>query len=121
MLTAKTEEPTLFHFNKLIRFYILRLSLLLGAFLLVSCQTISAPNDEYALARAAIEAAKSVQAPRHSPGYWNQAEVAYKKAKFYYEEHDWEEARAEFIRARTAAEKAENSARLIRRKIGDFL
>lgn len=85
------------------------------------CQSVPAPKEDYALARAALEAARSVQAARHSPGYWHQAEEAYRKARILYHERDWEGARREFVRARVAAERAENSARLIRQKTGDIL
>ncbi|MBX3039401.1 MAG: DUF4398 domain-containing protein [Bdellovibrionaceae bacterium] len=85
------------------------------------CQTAPAPVEEYALARAAIDAARSVQAARHSPGYWHQAEEAYRKARILYNDRDWAGAQREFVRARMAAEKAENSARLIRQKTGDIL
>lgn len=88
---------------------------------LAGCQTIPPPVEEYALARAAIEAAQAVQAARHSPGFWHQAEEAYRIARIYYSDHDWLNAKSEFIRARVAAEKAENSARLIRQKTGEVL
>ncbi len=95
---------------------------LLGAILsTTSCQSSPAPMQEYVLARSAIEAAQAVQAGRHSPGYWHQAEEAYRKARSYYADHEWAEAKEEFIRARIAAEKAENSARLLRQKSGDVL
>jgi hypothetical protein len=87
----------------------------------ISCQTIAAPIEDYTLARAALEAAKSVQAPRHSSGYWHQAEEAYRKARIFYNDRDWSRAKIEFTKARLAAEKAENSARLIRQKTGDVL
>lgn len=88
---------------------------------IVGCQTITPPIEEYSLARAAIEAAKAVQAAQHSPGYWHQAEEAYRKARLHYKEREWLEAREEFVKARIAAEKAENSARVIRQKTGDVL
>lgn len=88
---------------------------------LSACQTIPPPLEEYALARAAIEAAQAVQAARHSPGNWHQAEEAYRKARIYYTDHDWMNAKKEFVRARAAAERAENSARLIRQKSGEVL
>ena len=91
------------------------------ALLIVSCQTTPQPLEEYSLARAAIEAARAVQAPRHSPGYWHQADEAYRQGRLYYKDRDYSSARDEFIRARLAAEKAENSARLIRQKTGDVL
>ncbi len=89
--------------------------------LLVSCQTVPQPIEEYTLARAAIEAARAVQAPRHSPGYWHQADEAYRQGRLYYKDRDYIQARDAFIKARMAAEKAENSARLIRQKTGDVL
>lgn len=88
---------------------------------LASCQTVPAPIDDYALARAAMDSARAVQAARHSPGFWHQADEAYRKAKILYRDRDYLQARQEFIRARAAAEKAENSARVIRQKSGDIL
>ena len=89
--------------------------------LLVSCQTVPQPIEEYTLARAAIEAARAVQAPRHSPGYWHQADEAYRQGRLYYKDRDYAQARDAFIKARIAAERVENSARLIRQKTGDVL
>lgn len=88
---------------------------------LIGCQSADKPLEDYVLARSAIEAAKSVQAARHSPGYWHQAEEAYRRARIFYADREWAEARDEFVKARVAAEKAENSARLIRQKTGDVL
>lgn len=88
---------------------------------IVSCQTAPVPLEDYSLARAALDAARSVQAARHSPGYWHQAEEAYRKGRIYFEDRDYGKAKEQFVRARIAAEKAENSARLIRQKTGDIL
>lgn len=88
---------------------------------IVSCQTVPAPIEDYSFARAALDAARSVQAARHSPGYWHQAEEAYRKGRIYFEDRDYAKAKEQFIRAKVAAEKAENSARLIRQKTGDIL
>ncbi len=90
-------------------------------FTFCGCVTPHPPNDEYTFAKAAIEAAKSVQAVRYSSGYWHQAEESYRQAKILYTNRDYEEARDLFIKARLAAERAENSARLIRQKNGDIL
>lgn len=87
----------------------------------MGCQTIPAPLEEYTLARAAMEAARVSQAPRLSPGHWHNAEESYRKARFFYRERDYKKAREQFIQARIAAEKAENSARLLRQKSGDIL
>jgi hypothetical protein len=91
----------------------------LGAIL--GCQTGPVPLDEYTLARAAIDAARDVQAPRLSPGFWHQAEEAYRKGRLLYRDSRWDEARIEFIKAKQAAEKAENGARLNRQRTGDIL
>lgn len=88
---------------------------------LLGCQTVPVPLEDYSLARAALEAARSVQAPRHSPGYWHQAEEAYRKGRVYFDDRDYIKAKQQFIRARISAEKAENSARLIRQRTGDIL
>jgi len=82
---------------------------------------VPAPNDEYTLAKIAIDSAKAVQSARYSPGYWHQAEEFYRRAKILYDEREYEEAKMFFINARLAAEKAENSSRLIRQKNGDVL
>lgn len=86
-----------------------------------ACQTVPAPLEEYSLARAAMEAARVVQAPRHSPGHWHNAEEAYRNARLKYRQREHQEARELFIQARISAEKAENAARLIRQKTGDIL
>ncbi len=88
---------------------------------LSSCITIPAPMEEYTLARAAIDAAKAVESSRFSPGNWHQAEESYRRAQALFEEREFEGAKQEFIRARIAAEKAENSARLVRQKKGEVL
>jgi len=85
------------------------------------CVTIPPPNEEYTLAKVAIEAAKSVQAARYSPGFWHQAEEFYRQAKILYNEREYEEAKYLFLSAKNSAEKAENSARLLRQKSGDVL
>ena len=89
--------------------------------MILGCQTTPAPIEDYSLARAAIDAARSVQAARHSPGYWHQAEEAYRKGRIYYDDRDYSKAKEQFVRARICAEKAENSARLIRQRTGDVL
>ncbi len=88
---------------------------------LSGCITAPRPIEEYALARSAIEAAKAVESARHSPGYWSQAEEAFRRARNLYREREFDAAKVEFIKARVAAEKAENSARLIRQKNGEVL
>lgn len=88
---------------------------------LVGCVTAPPPISDYTLARSALEAARAVEAARHSPGYYHQAEESYRKAKLLFENRDYEEAQELFVKARLAAERAENSARLIRMKNGEVL
>ncbi|MCX7978680.1 MAG: DUF4398 domain-containing protein, partial [Bdellovibrionaceae bacterium] len=81
--------------------------LLLVVFLtLTACKSFPPPNEEYAFAEAAVEAARSVEAGRHSPGNWQQAQEALRRAKILYQSGNYEKAREEFVRARLAAEKA---------------
>lgn len=89
--------------------------------MILGCQTVPPPIEDYSLARAALEAARSVQAARHSSGYWHQAEEAYRRGRIYYQDRDYQKAKEQFVRARISAEKAENSARLIRQRTGDVL
>ncbi|MFN7728486.1 MAG: DUF4398 domain-containing protein [Bdellovibrio sp.] len=88
---------------------------------LAGCVTAPPPIDDYTMARAALEAARTVEAARHSPGFYHQAEESYRKAKLLFEEREFERAKEQFVRSRLAAEKAENSARLIRMKSGEVL
>jgi hypothetical protein len=99
--------------NCLVGFFICLLS--------VGCQSVEPPLEEWVLARAAFDAAKSVQAAKYSPGYWHQAEESYKKARLLYKEESFSEAKLEFLAARKAAEKAENSARMKRFQNGEVL
>ena len=92
-----------------------------GLFFLVGCVNFPPPIEDYTLADAALKAAKSVQSVRYSPGFWHQAEEFYRQARILYREREYEQAKDLFVQARLAAEKAENSARLIRQKNGDIL
>lgn len=88
---------------------------------LTGCVTAPPPNDEYTFAKVAIDYARAVQAVKYSPGHWHQAEEYFRKAKILYSEREYIEARDLFIKARISAERAENSARLLRQKNGDIL
>lgn len=85
---------------------------------LSGCVT-SVPLDEYTLARAAYEAAKDAEALRYAPALWYNAEQAYRDGQRAYRERNYGEAKADFIEARQAAEKAENAARIARHSAGD--
>ncbi len=99
----------------------------LGLIVLVSlltiqgCVTAPAPNDEYIYAKIAIDYARTVQSVKYSPGYWHQAEEFFRQARILYAEREYTDARDLFIKARVAAERAENSTRLLRHKNGDIL
>ena len=88
---------------------------------ITGCATGSPPIEEYTLARSALDSARAVDSARHSSGYYHQAEELFRKAKLLYEEREFDEARQYFINARVSAERAENSARLIRFKNGEVL
>jgi hypothetical protein len=99
----------------------MKFSFSLVFFFLAGCVSLNPPLEEFTFARAALDSARAVEASRFSPGYWHQAEDAYRKAKILYNEREFIEAKAEFLKAKQAAEKAENSTRLIRLKNGEVL
>lgn len=86
-----------------------------------ACVTIPAPIEEYAVARAAFEAARMVDAPRFSAGYYYRAVDAYSRAEIAYNNREFHEARDLFVEARLNFERAENSAQVQRKKNGDPL
>lgn len=100
---------------------LLKSAVVLVFILLLGCVTAPPPIEEYTLADAALKAAKAVQAVRYSPGNWHQAEEVYRQARILYSEREYEQAKELFIKARVSAEKAENSARLLRQQTGDVL
>lgn len=85
------------------------------------CAHVEPPLLQYTLADTAIKAAKAVSAVRYSPGHWHEAEETFRQAKILYNEREYELAAELFDKARIAAEKAENSARLIRLRDGEVL
>lgn len=120
----KTAALTLFHLNRFTvnwRLAFATICLLSSSLGLIGCVHIDPPILEYTLADTAIKAAKAVQAVRYSPGHWHEAEEAYRQARILYTEREYEQAIDLFNKARVAAEKAENSARLIRLRNGEVL
>lgn len=93
----------------------------IGLFGLTGCVHSPPPILEYTLADTALKAAKAVQAVRYAPGHWHEAEEAYRQARILYNEREYDQALELFNRARVLAEKAENSARLIRQRNGEVL
>lgn len=92
-----------------------------GALWLSSCASVPAPRLEYVLAREAYDAARIVEAARHSPGHFHQGEEKYRRAQQAFDKEKFSEARKLFQSARQDFERAENSARLIRFKSGEVL
>lgn len=88
---------------------------------LSGCQSFPEPIEEYTLARAALDAARAVQAQRNSPAYWQKADEFYRQARILYREREYAEAKNLFIKARQAAETAETQSRIIRFKNGEIL
>lgn len=86
--------------------------------LLVGCTT-TAPLEEYTLARTAFEAAQEQQASRYAPSYFHQAEEAFREGERLYRDETYKEAEEAFLKAKTFAEKAENTARIQRFKKGE--
>lgn len=93
----------------------------MALFVIQGCVTAPPPNDEYIYAKLAIDHAKVAQSVKYSPGFWHQAEEFYRQAKILYAGREYNEAKELFNKARVAAEKAENSTRLLRQKNGDML
>ncbi len=98
-----------------------RLTFLAVALVMAGCITIPAPIEEYALARAAMEAAKAVDAARFSSGFYHRALENYTKAEILYNDREYQDAREMFTQARVDFEKAENSAHVQRKKNGEVL
>lgn len=67
-----------------------------------------APVEDYALAWAAIQAAKKAEAQKVAPGYYAKAEELYRQALAEYEQRKYNDAQETFRRARQFAERAEN-------------
>lgn len=109
-LLQKIDEQTLFRFRTNL--------ILIFTVLLAGCVG-APPNEDYAMASVAMESAKNAGASKYATGYWNKCLTTYKQAQDGYEEKHYNEAKAFFIKARTYAEKAENSARLKRLRSGE--
>jgi hypothetical protein len=100
----------------------LRYQIAVIAGLLISgCAHEPPPLEEYTFARSAIEAARAIDSAKYSPGYYAKADDAYRKGQQVFEDRDYGDARVEFLKVKEFAEKAENSARLIRFKNGEVL
>lgn len=94
---------------------------LVCALMLSACVTAQAPIEEYAYARAAMEAAKAVDAARFSSGFYHRALESYNKAEILFNDREFQDARDLFIQSRLDFERAENSAQVQRKKNGEVL
>ena len=84
----------------------------------VGCAT-EPPLVEYTLARTALRSASDCESARFAPGFWHDAEEAFRRGEEFFKKENYSEAKEEFLLARAFAEKSENSARLQRFKSGE--
>jgi hypothetical protein len=77
------------------------------------------PFEEYAVARAAVNAARDYDSAKYAKGMWNRAEEAYFKGQKSFQANDMADARKNFRLATEYAEKAENLTRLKKFQSGD--
>ncbi len=85
-----------------------------------SCVT-EVPIDEWAVARAAYNAAKEAEAARYVPAIWFNGEQAYREAQRAYKERRYGDARDLFAQAKALCEQAENAAKLAQKQAGDII
>ena len=84
-----------------------------------ACITTSPPIEEYHLARAALEAARRIEAARVAGGAFHKAEEAFRRAEILYQNKEYTEAQTFFNITIQEAEKAENAAALLKWKNGE--
>lgn len=80
--------------------------------LLVGCVTVEKPDDEYNLARTALESTRDCEGNRHALKYLILAEKNYKKAVGFYKDRDYDNARKYFLLSRKYSEKTEDISRI---------
>ena len=96
-----------------------RILVLMGAFgFLIGCAT-EPPLEQFTIARAALNAARDVDATRYSPGHFHRAEEQYRYGEKSYRAEDYAVAKNYFEQAIYFAEQAENSTRLKKFKTGE--
>jgi hypothetical protein len=94
--------------------------ILLSVSVLTACVT-DVPIDEWAVARAAYNAAKDAESARYVPAIWFNGEQSYREAQRAYKERRFDEARELFVEAKVLCEQAENAARLARQQSGEIV
>ena len=77
------------------------------------------PYEDYALAKAAVRAARDVDSARFSTTTMHKAEEAFRKGEKSFKDNDFEQAKRFFVRSKELAESAENATRLKKFKNGD--
>ncbi|HAG92194.1 MAG TPA: hypothetical protein DCL41_09990 [Bdellovibrionales bacterium] len=112
----KTVAPTLSLFSKILKGPFLLF--VLQAAVLAACVS-PPPYEEYTLASEAIRAAQEADGSKYSPAFWLEAERSYRAAEQAYKLNEFEKAKTMFVKARHAAERAENQSRLEKFKSGD--
>jgi hypothetical protein len=102
---------------------VLILTLMVGLFAACAtgCATVPPPVEDYVLAKTALDAARAIDSARYSPGFFAKAETAFRKAKVFFDDRDYEKARDEFRASREFSEKAENTARMTQFKTGEVV
>ncbi len=86
---------------------------------LSGCVVAPPPYEDYALARAAVQAAQDADSPRISTALWNRADLAFRAGERAYKDKEFEKAQKQFRLALRYAERAENSTRLKKFQSGD--
>lgn len=79
------------------------------------------PIEDIVLARAAMDAARTVGAQSSAPGYYHKSEESYHLGQIALKGNYNREAQLHFANARMYAEKAENVTRLKKFKSGEAL
>lgn len=88
---------------------------------MAACSSITPPIEEYTLARAAFEAARSAEADRLAPLVYDQARQKYERAEGLFRDRELEQAKIFFNQSRRSFEKAEDLARKKKASSGEVL
>jgi hypothetical protein len=90
----------------------------LAVFELTGCAT-TPPLREFALARTALQLAKTHDAARYAPALWQEAENAFESGETLFRNGEYRDAKALFDDCQEYAERAENASRLQKLKSGE--
>jgi hypothetical protein len=78
----------------------------------VGCITVEKPDDEYNLAKSALESARECEGNRYALKYLILAEKNYKKAVAFYKDREYGNAKTFFLTSRKYSEKTEDISRI---------